>query len=80
MLSLSALMASGTFLATILHGVNAQVAMNQLNTARLQPGQQVRVAFLLRVCVASLLEATELAKPVEMPCLRCNTHMGLQGR
>ena len=26
-------------------------------------------AFLLRVCVAFLLELTELAKPVEMPCL-----------
>ena len=32
------------------------------------------VAFLLRVSVAVLLELTELAKPVEMPCLCCNTH------
>ena len=31
------------------------------------------VAFLLRVCVAVLLELTELAKPVEMPRLCCNT-------
>ena len=34
------------------------------------------VAFLLRVSVAVLLELTELAKPVEMPCLCCNTHSG----
>ena len=33
---------------------------------------RVWVAFLLRVCVALLLELTELAKPVEMPC--CNAH------
>ena len=31
------------------------------------------VAFLLRVSVAVLLELTELAKPVERPCLCCNT-------
>ena len=35
---------------------------------------RVCVAFLLRVSVAVLLELTELAKPVEMPCLCCNTH------
>ena len=43
MLSLSALLASSAFLATILHGVEAQAAMNsnQLDTARLpQPGQR----------------------------------------
>ena len=34
---------------------------------------RVCVAFLLRVSVAVLLELTELAKPVEMPCLCCNT-------
>ena len=31
------------------------------------------VAFLLRVCVAFLLELTELAESVEMPCLGWNT-------
>ena len=31
------------------------------------------VAFQLRVSVAVLLELTELAKPVERPCLCCNT-------
>ena len=35
---------------------------------------RVCVASLLRVSVAVLLELTELAKPVEMPCLCCNTH------
>ena len=34
---------------------------------------RVRVAVLLGVCVVVLLEFTELAKPVEMPCLCCNT-------
>ena len=33
----------------------------------------VYLAFVLRVGVTSLLEPTELAKPVEMPCLRRNT-------
>ena len=28
---------------------------------------------VLRVCVAVLLELAELCKPVETPCLRCNT-------
>ena len=32
-------------------------------------------AFLLRVCVAFLLDLTELAKPVEMPCL-CFSRLG----
>ena len=35
---------------------------------------RVCVAFLLGVCVAVLLEFTELATPVEMPRLCCNTH------
>ena len=30
---------------------------------------------LLRVCAAFLLQLTEPAEPVEMPCLRCNTHV-----
>ena len=34
---------------------------------------RVCVAFLLRVCAAVLLELTELAKPVEMPRICCNT-------
>ena len=36
-------------------------------------GTHRRLAFLLSACVAVLLELTELTKPVEMPCLRCNT-------
>ena len=32
------------------------------------------VSPTVRVCVAVLLELTELAKPAEMPCLCCNTH------
>ena len=35
---------------------------------------RVCAAFLLRVSVAVLLELTELAKPVERPCLCCDTH------
>ena len=35
---------------------------------------RVCVAFQLRVSVAVLLELTELATPVERPCLCCNTH------
>ena len=38
----------------------------------------VCVAFLLGVCVAALLELTELAKPVEMPRLCCNTQVVTQ--
>ena len=37
---------------------------------------RVCVAVLLRVCVGCLLKRTELAKPVKMPRLSCNT----QGR
>ena len=42
-------------------------ATQQMRTVR------VCVASQLRVSVAALLELTELAKPVEMPCLCCNT-------
>ena len=35
---------------------------------------RVSVASLLGVCVAFLLELCELAKPIEMPRLCCNTH------
>ena len=47
---------------------------------------RVCVAFQLRVDVAVLLELTELAKPVERPCLCCNTRsrkgvfLGCSGR
>ena len=34
---------------------------------------RVCVAVLLGVCVTVLLELTELAKPVEMPCLRTHS-------
>ena len=39
-----------------------------------QAGRGVATHTRLRVSVAVLLELTELAKPVEVPCLRCNTH------
>ena len=35
---------------------------------------RVCVAFLFGVCVAVLLELTELAKPVDLPRLCCDTH------
>ena len=38
---------------------------------------RVCVAFQVRGSVAVLLELTELAKPVERPCLCCNTHAQL---
>ena len=34
---------------------------------------RVCVAFLFGMCVVALLDFTELAKPVEMPRLCCNT-------
>ena len=38
-----------------------------------RPGLLSRLCLASRVCVAFLLERTELAKPVEMPRLRCKT-------
>lgn len=35
-----------------------------------------RSGHALRVCVAFLLELTKVAKPVELPRLRCNTRRG----
>ena len=39
-----------------------------------EPGRLCFPSRTVRVCVAFLLELTELARPVEMPCLCCNTH------
>ena len=54
---------------------NEGIGSETSNCRSLTISQHPRVcdAFLLRVSVAVLLELTELAKLVEMPCLCCNT-------
>ena len=66
-------------LFTVLANVLAAVAAAMKPTAAfccqrlLRQHTMHRVAFQLRVSVAVLLELTELAEPVERPCLCCNT-------
>ena len=60
---------SGLCFGLVAEGIACCVLCSLLSCASLR-------CFPVRVCVAFLLELTELAQPVEMPCLRCNTQTG----